>query len=267
MDRSSKTRRHKFRITGQRSRRFLETLAETGNVTAAAAAAGISRGGAYDHRQIDDAFAAAWREAEEIAADRLESEAWRRAVDGVSEPVISMGKLVRDDNGEPVTIQRYSDNLLLSLLRAHRPEKFRDRTSHEHTGGPFLLEQIVLLSLEKREEPPAAQPLVIDATPVSGGEQTDKLFPRMGNDRYVNVIITLSASEIRSCPLPVPFLRQKSMTTSRGKAGEGSAVRSEAAGRKECLNLTVQAPPTPAPGFGGTPGLAASTHTPIRTSA
>src|SRR5580704_10434234 len=57
MDRSRNTRRHKFRITGRRSRCFLEALAETGNVTAAAAAAGISRGGAYDHRQIDDAFA------------------------------------------------------------------------------------------------------------------------------------------------------------------------------------------------------------------
>jgi hypothetical protein len=174
MDRSRNTRRHKFRITGRRSRRFLETLAETGNVTAAAAAAGISRGGAYDHRQIDDAFAAAWREAEEIAADKLEAEAWRRAVDGVSEPVISMGKLVRDENDQPVTIQRYSDNLLALLLRAHRPEKFRDRTSHEHTGGPFLLEQIVLLALEKREEPPAAQPVVIDATPVSTERGADR---------------------------------------------------------------------------------------------
>jgi hypothetical protein len=34
----------------------------------------------------------AWAEAEEIAADRLEAEAWRRAVDGVSEPVIQHGK-------------------------------------------------------------------------------------------------------------------------------------------------------------------------------
>jgi hypothetical protein len=165
MDRSGNTRRHKFRITGRRSRRFLEALAETGNVTAAAAA-GISRGGAYDHRQIDEAFAAAWAEAEQVAADKLEAEAWRRAVDGVSEPVISMGKLVRDENDQPVTIRRYSDNLLALLLRAHRPEKFRERAPHEHTGT-FSLEQIVLLALEKREEQQAAQPLVIDATPVS----------------------------------------------------------------------------------------------------
>jgi hypothetical protein len=78
-----------------------------------------------------------------------------------------MGKLVRDEKDQPVTIQRYSDNLLLALLRAHRPERFRERTSHEHTGSPILLEQIVLLALEKREEQQAARPLVIDATPVS----------------------------------------------------------------------------------------------------
>ena len=158
MHRSRNTRRYKFPITGRRSRRFLEALAETGNVTAAAAAAGISRGGAYDHRQIDDAFARAWAEAEEIAADRLETEAWRRAVDGVSEPVISMGKLVRDEKDQPVTIQRYSDNLLLALLRARRPERFRDRTSVEldisdRLADLYRFERAALSSLDNMNEP------------------------------------------------------------------------------------------------------------------
>jgi hypothetical protein len=46
------------------------------------------------HRQTDDAFAEAWQEAEQIAADRLEAEAWRRGVEGVPEPRVSAGKLV-----------------------------------------------------------------------------------------------------------------------------------------------------------------------------
>ena len=121
----------KLRLTGQRSKRFLEALAETGNVTLAARAIGFSRGGVYAHRQIDDAFAKAWEEAEEVAADRLEAEAWRRGVEGVSEPLVSAGKLVRDDDDRPMVIQRYSDQLLIALLRAHRPERFRDRTSVE----------------------------------------------------------------------------------------------------------------------------------------
>jgi len=42
-------------------------------------------------------------------------------VEGVAEPLVSAGKLVRDDAGQPVVIPRYSDNLLISLLRMHRP--------------------------------------------------------------------------------------------------------------------------------------------------
>jgi hypothetical protein len=88
----------RLRLTGKRSKHFLEVLAETGNVTLAARAVGFSRGGVYAHRQIDEAFAKAWEEAEEIAADRLEAEAWRRGVEGVAEPLVSAGKLVRDDD-------------------------------------------------------------------------------------------------------------------------------------------------------------------------
>jgi hypothetical protein len=121
----------KIRLTRQRQRRFVEALAETGNVSGAVRMAGTSRTRAYELRKTDAAFAAAWDEAEQIAADKLEAETWRRAVEGVEEPVISGGKLVHGDDGQPVTIRRYSDQLLLALLRAHRPEKFRERTAVE----------------------------------------------------------------------------------------------------------------------------------------
>ena len=67
---------------------------------------------------MDPAFAAEWDEAEEIAADRLEEEARRRGVDGVPEPLVSAGKIVRDDDGRPIAIRRYWDALLLSRLKA-----------------------------------------------------------------------------------------------------------------------------------------------------
>src|SRR6516165_8878965 len=67
-----------YKLVGRRKQLFLEALAARGNVTAAAHAAGVSRACAYLTRQSDDAFAKAWEEAEEIAADRLEAEAWRR---------------------------------------------------------------------------------------------------------------------------------------------------------------------------------------------
>jgi hypothetical protein len=116
-----------LKLTKVRQGQFLKALADTGSVTAAVAAAGTSRTRVYDRRNADSAFAAAWDEAEEIAADRLEEEARRRAIEGVPEPLVSAGKLVRDDAGQPVVICRYSDPLLLALLRAHRPPR-RERS-------------------------------------------------------------------------------------------------------------------------------------------
>ena len=142
MSQSANSKRHKFRIRGQRSQRFLQTLAETGNVTAAAAVAGISRTGAYDHREIDEAFARAWAEAEEIAADKLEAEAWRRGVDGIEEPIISLGKVVAGEDEKPLTIRRYSDTLLLALLRAHRPQLYREKASVEVDISDRLWERL-----------------------------------------------------------------------------------------------------------------------------
>jgi hypothetical protein len=106
---------------------FLKALADTGSVTAAVAMAGTSRTRVYELRKVDPAFAAAWDAAEEIAVDGLEAEARRRAVEGVPEPLVSAGKLLRDDQGQPIMVRRYSDHLLLALLKAHRPPR-RERS-------------------------------------------------------------------------------------------------------------------------------------------
>jgi hypothetical protein len=39
----------------------------------------------------------------------------------VPEPLVSAGKLVRDDDGQPIMVRRFSDNLLLALIKARRP--------------------------------------------------------------------------------------------------------------------------------------------------
>jgi hypothetical protein len=114
-----------LKFTKDRREAFLRALADTGIVTIAAGIAGITRARAYQVRKEDPDFAAGWDEAEEQAADALEAEAWRRAVAGVPEPVVSSGKVVRDDDGQPLAIRRYSDNLLLALLKARRPERFK----------------------------------------------------------------------------------------------------------------------------------------------
>jgi len=82
--------------------RFLRALARSPNVSAAARAAGVGRTRAYEHRAENPAFAAAWDETLEVAVDALEAAAFKRA-----------GK--------------ESDQLLIFLLKAHRPERYADR--------------------------------------------------------------------------------------------------------------------------------------------
>ncbi len=110
---SPRSRRANWRAT------FLEILSETSNVTAAALAAGVDKKTAYNHRRDDPDFAEAWEDALDDATDALEAEARRRALRGVEEPVYQGGKKVG-------TIRKYSDTLLIFLLKGHRPERYRE---------------------------------------------------------------------------------------------------------------------------------------------
>ena len=96
---------------------FLEGLRATGNVSEAARAATICRSRVYECRQRDPVFAAAWADAQEEAADRLEMEAFRRAVEGIGEDRFFKGDVVG-------RVTRYSDRLLMFLLKARRPDRF-----------------------------------------------------------------------------------------------------------------------------------------------
>ncbi len=107
---------------------FLKTLAEVGMVTEAAKIAGISRAQLYRWKKADLTFAAAWEEALEISADVLEAEVQRRAIDGVKTPVFFKGKVAG-------TVQKYSDTLLIFLLKARRPERFRDNVAVQVSGS------------------------------------------------------------------------------------------------------------------------------------
>ena len=82
----------RLKLTGERRERFLSALAKTGIVSTAVEIAGTSRTRVYELRKRDAGFSSAWDEAEEQAADALEAEAWRRAVTGVAEPLVSIGK-------------------------------------------------------------------------------------------------------------------------------------------------------------------------------
>ena len=123
------------KFTDHARQNFLMALRETANVSEAARRAGISRRRAYDVRDVDPVFAAAWKDAVETAIDTLEAEAWRRGKEGWDEPVFYRGEIQRDAEGKPVTIRKYSDRMLELLLKAHRPEKYRER--YDVSGLPL----------------------------------------------------------------------------------------------------------------------------------
>lgn len=112
---------------------FLLALRTTANVAAACRIADVPRRSAYNRYRASPAFAARWDEVLEEAVDDLEAEARRRAVEGVARPVYGSGGpgVGTVQVGE---VRDYSDQLLMVLLKSHRPAKFRENVRHEHAG-------------------------------------------------------------------------------------------------------------------------------------
>lgn len=101
-----------------KKRAFIAAFSKCGIIKRSAKAAGIDRDTYRRWRMSDPEFAAKVEEAGEDAADFLEAVALRRAV-----------KL----NG--------SDTMLIFMLKAVRPSKFRDRVEHGGIGGgPIKIE-------------------------------------------------------------------------------------------------------------------------------
>lgn len=90
--------------------RFIAILRDTSNVRLAANGAGVDRSTAYRARERSAEFRKQWEDAIEDAVDVLEAEAWKRS-------------------------RATSDVLLIFLLKAHRPLKYREPvTRHEISG-------------------------------------------------------------------------------------------------------------------------------------
>ena len=104
-------------------RKWLEVFAQVGVVTEACRSAGISTPTAYRRRDESPAFAAAWEAAFEASTQALELAAIQRAHDR-------------------------SDVLAIFLLKARRPDTYRENARIEHTGpggGPIVTEITVQL--------------------------------------------------------------------------------------------------------------------------
>jgi len=150
---------------------FLSAMSDGATIGEAATEAGVNRATVYRWKESDAEFALAWDDALEEGTERLEREALRRAMVGVEEPVIYQGQLTPvwetnpdgtpklieveeiGEGGAPVkvrkpvqarnpdgslkylTVNRPSDTLMIFLLKARRPNTYRERGSLQVTGA------------------------------------------------------------------------------------------------------------------------------------
>lgn len=128
-------------------RKFLACYAQTGNVSHAARLAGLARENHYRWMEDED-YAETFRYADQHAVDRLEGEAWRRGgTEGLKRYKFTQSgrrQMIRCEENHPEAERRededgevwyerhyyeheYSDTLLIFLLKARRPERFREQ--------------------------------------------------------------------------------------------------------------------------------------------
>jgi len=115
--------------------KFLEMYRETGNVSRSARFAGISREHIYHYRKDNEAFRAEMAEAEAEALEALEFEAYRRAAVGVDKPVYYKGE-------QCGVIREYSDTLLIFLLKARAPHKYRENLDITSGGESLVVKRV-----------------------------------------------------------------------------------------------------------------------------
>lgn len=130
---------------------FLDAFERTATIDGAARAIGIARQTHYQWMAKDPDYAIAYARADEVATERLEQEARRRAMIGTEEPVFHRGKVCGH-------VRKYSDVLLIFLLKARRPETYRERFEHR---------------VSEKEQKPLVIDLVTDRAGLIGAHQDD----------------------------------------------------------------------------------------------
>jgi len=142
---TSKPVKHSHSFTDKKKETFLALVARGYTVTDSAKQIGFSRRAVYNHRDRDPDFAQAWNEAREEGKERLEAECRRRAM--------GWAETRYDKDGNAYEVYRYSDNLLMFMLKKLDPS-YRDSVN-------------VNVTQERR--------IIVDLLPVVKDEVTGKL--------------------------------------------------------------------------------------------
>ena len=160
-DKLAPRKRHEW--THKKKADFCDALASGVTVRTAAEAMGMSRSGAYKQRESDPDFAEGWGEAKEEGKERLEAECRRRAM-GWTETRC-------DKDGNAFEVFRYSDNLLMFML------KKLDPTYREHMGITIETRRRIIVDLVQvvKDEATGRLMLADDRQPplLTAGERND----------------------------------------------------------------------------------------------
>jgi len=150
-------------MDGRKLELFLAALRRRPVVAYACEASLVSRTDAYRTRRENPEVAKAWDDALEDGIDRAEAEAFRRGSEGFNEPVIHQGQVavvtepvlddegnvqfnekgqmrmrpVLDDKGNtiPLSVKKFSDTLLIAVLKARRAAYRVERTELTNPDG------------------------------------------------------------------------------------------------------------------------------------
>lgn len=130
-------------------RRFLACLAICGSLTTAARWAKISRQAHYNWLRDDPEYSPKYEDALRKSADTLADEAVRRGREGIRKPIWYKGKVCGYET-------EYSDQLLLRMLEARRPDLFSTRVKNEHSGPDGVPLEPIRVIVEYEDHPPEA---------------------------------------------------------------------------------------------------------------
>lgn len=164
-------------------RAFLAAYGKCGNITKAAEKAVLTREMHYHWMQFDANYREAFRLAEEEAGDRLEATARLRAEKGLRRYKFTKSgePILHPITGEPYYEHVYSDALMAILLKAAKPDKYKERTQTELTGadgGPLLLQALTQVEAE-RKQPPVVDGNVVRDSALALAQQNGHPRPKV----------------------------------------------------------------------------------------
>lgn len=193
-------KRRKDGWSPDRQRAFIEALADCGSVITAAQCVGMSESSAYRLRRAPgaEAFDRAWSAAIDAASKKLLDAAFERALVGTDEPVF-------DRKGRRIGRRlRQSDRLLMFLIRAYGPDRFRDVAARRTEPAPAatpVAEALVHL----HPAPPAAPEALMApddlAVALEIADMGDGVLPHWYRDDRGEAVPATPASEPPAMPM------------------------------------------------------------------